>query len=123
MSGGKKEMLIRVFWRRIGILVLLLVLAAMVLAVWKAYGKERESGTLRSQAEQQLAELLAQEENLNARISKLQTDRGKEEALRAQSEWGRSGEGLIVIVEPDEPEPIEATSTMRQWVQKFLPFW
>lgn len=116
-------MLVRVFWRRLGILVLLFLLAAMGLAVWKAYGKEKESGYLRAQAELQRAELRAQEENLSARISRIQTDRGKEEALRAQYEVGREGEALIVIVEPEEPEPIQASSSIRQWVQKFLPFW
>ena len=60
---------------------------------------------------------------LTSNISRLETARGKEEALREKYELGRHGEGLIIIVEPPEPEPIVEEKGIRQWVTKFLPFW
>jgi cell division protein FtsB len=123
MHSGRREMLVRIFWRRLSIVGLFFLLIVVGWGVWRAYGKERESGLLRAQAEAKLAELRAQEENLRARIDRLETDRGKEEAIRSHYDVGKEGEGLIVIVEPETAEPVQASSTVRQWVQKFLPFW
>ncbi|MFA7309619.1 MAG: hypothetical protein WC050_01815 [Candidatus Paceibacterota bacterium] len=114
---------IRLLWRRLGLLALLVLVLMGISGEWNVFKKERESRALRDQAELQVTNLSAQETQLSADIAKLETDRGKEEALREQYAVGRKGEGLIIIVEPVKPEPIEATSTFRTWVRKFLPFW
>lgn len=119
----RQKAIVRLFWKRFSMLVLILLIAAASVAVLGVYKKERESRELRMQAESQLRDLREQEQNLGHYISKLKTDRGKEEALREQYGVGREGEGLIVIVDPAQPEPVRATSTVREWVRKFLPFW
>ena len=102
-------------------LILLIVLASF--AVWGVYQKEQESRALRQEAEVQLADLRQQEELLSGHITSLKSDRGKEAALREQYSVGREGEGLIVLVESDQPAPVPQESTMKQWVRKMVPFW
>lgn len=116
-------MLVRVFWRRLSILALFILVVIVGLGVWKVLQKERDSRELRQQAELQRQGFAEQSSNLSQRIAELKTDRGKEEALRQQYEVGKPGEALIVIVEPESAAPIQASSTVRQWVRKFLPFW
>jgi hypothetical protein len=114
---------VRLFFRRIGMVALLVFILLVMAEVWDVFQKERESRMLRDEANVRLTDLQAQREHLRDEIATLKTARGKEEALREHYEYGKYGEGLIVIVEPPTPEPIQATSTFRQWVQKFLPFW
>ena len=122
-TQGRSAVLVRVFWRRFSILALVIALAFVALGVWKVFHKEQESSVLRFQAESQHAELAMQADDLERRIAKLNTSRGKEEALRQQYEVGLEGESMIVIIEPEAAAQQQASSTMRQWVRKFLPFW
>jgi cell division protein FtsB len=115
--------MVRLLWRRLAIIALLFLVAASIVGVWDVYHKEEESQVLRDQAESQYTTLAQQETLLQSNIANLQTERGKEAALRQQYAVGKKGEGLIVIVDPTPPAPVQASSTIMQWVQKFLPFW
>ena len=114
---------LRLFFRRVGTLALLVVVVAVAIAVWNIYKKERESRILRTQAELQQEELSAQAGKLRDETAKLKTERGQEEAFREQYDVGKKGESLIVIVEPQQPKPLEATSTFMQKLKKALLWW
>ena len=114
---------VRLFARRLGMVALLAAVVIVASAVWDVYGKEHDSRTLRVQSEQELSDLQEQEGLLGTNITQLKTERGREEALRESYDVGRQGEGLIIIVEPPAPEPLPEESRLRQWVNKFLPFW
>ena len=114
---------LKLFFRRLFTLGLLIVVLVVGAGVWKVHVKERESRILREQAESQRAELEKQAAHLGAETAKLKTERGKEEALREQYDVGKQGEGLIVIVDPSTPQPLQATSTFMQKVKKFLFWW
>ena len=115
---------IRLFWRRLGIVALFTLLIVLVTGVWGVFRKERESRLLRDQAQLQADDLSQQSDQLQKNIAKMETNRGKEEVLRQQYNVGAPGEQMILIVTPDQPKPIEATSTgFQALVHKFLPFW
>ena len=114
---------VRLFLRRTATLVLVLVVLGAAIGVWQVYGKERDSRTLREYAEVEQSELEEQAERLRRDTEKLKTDRGQEEALREQYDVGKQGEGLIVIVEPPTPEPVEVPPTFLEKVQRFFIFW
>ncbi|HVU75829.1 MAG TPA: hypothetical protein VHD38_03280 [Candidatus Paceibacterota bacterium] len=78
---------------------------------------------MREDSERQLQELTQQQESLQDNINKLQTARGKEEALRDQYAVGKPGEQLVIIVEPDRPATTTSENGFMQAVHKFLPFW
>lgn len=115
---------IRLFWRRLGIVALVIGLAVALWAVLGVYWKERESRQLRDDAERQAHDLSQQTAALSASIAKLQTDRGKEEVLRENYNEGALGEHLIILVDRDTPKPVEATSTgFGAFVHKWFSFW
>lgn len=121
--AGKRDP-IKLFWRRLGIVALFIALVIALSGVWGVWRKERESRELRNQAQLQAQDLAAQAAQLQKDIARMQTDRGKEEVLREQYNVGAPGEQMIVIVTPDQPKPIAATSTgFQALVHKFLPFW
>ena len=113
----------RLLLKRISLLVLLTVVIFAAGGVWGVYKKERESATLRAQAENERTDLLAREARLKEDIGKLNTDRGMEEALREQYALAGQGEDLIVIVEPETPEPQATSTSVIKWVQKFFSWW
>jgi cell division protein FtsB len=86
------------------------------------YSKERESRSQRIIAEAELKELSERKDRIYTDIKSLETDRGKEEALRSQYEIGKEGEGLIIIVD-EESSTTTATTTEKLWYQKAFWWW
>ena len=122
-SFGQKRDPLRLFGKRLLLILLLLLVIVAISGVWKAYRKERESASLRREAEIQLADLAKRKAQLEADITKLNTPRGMEDALREQYLLAKSGENLIIIVDSPTPAPIEATSSVMEWFQKTFTWW
>ena len=121
---GKRSDPVRLFVRRLGLLFLFIVVLGACSAVWDVYKKERDSRVLRDQAEAQMFNLAMQEKHLNEEIARLETKRGQEELLRENYEMAKEGENLIIIIEPPQSEPVEATTTpMMRWMHRLIPFW
>ena len=120
-SRNQRQNAVRLFLRRLGMLALLGLIAVSVSGVWGVYKKERESAELRAQVERERGDLIARQALLESDLDRLKTDRGIEEALREQYALAENGEQLIVIVDPQGPPAVEATSTVREWLRKF--FW
>ena len=108
---------VRIFMRRVGLFALGLLTLAALVAVWDIYHKERESAGLRHEAEVQRDDLIGREQKLSENVTELKTDRGVEEVLRNQYDLGKKGESVIVIVDSQKPKPIEATTTVWEWIQ------
>ena len=113
---------VRLFGKRLIVLGLLALVVLAIGGVWNAYQKERESAALRTRAEVQLDDLTKRHAQLSSDIANLQTDRGREEVLREQYALAAQGEGLIVIVEPQQ-EPVHATSTFMDKLRKAFRWW
>ncbi len=121
---GKRSDPVRLFARRIALLVLFVLVIAALSALWDVYKKEHESRILKNQAEAQLYTLNMQRDHLNTEIARLQTARGKEEMLRENYEMAKRGENMIVIIDPPTTPHVVATSSgMMQWMHRFIPFW
>jgi cell division protein FtsB len=115
---------VRIFMRRLMLAGLFLLVVVAASGVWGIYRKDQESIVLRQQAQAQLADLSTQEGQLDASIAELQTERGKEAALRQQYSVGDPGEGVVMIVEPTAPAPVAATSSSFQtWVRATFSWW
>lgn len=108
---------LRLMGRRLLLAALAIIVISASWGVWNIYRKERESARLNTEAQARLADLQKRQTQLQADYDTLQTARGQEEALRQQYALGKRGEGLIVIVEPPKPAPIQATSSIMQWLK------
>ncbi len=115
---------VRIFGRRLMLLGLFFLVVVALSGVWGIYRKERESAVLKQEALAQLATLSAQQDQLTASIADLETERGKEAALRQEYNVGNAGEGMVIIVEPLKPATTTATSTsFETWLQDTFSWW
>lgn len=115
---------VRLFWRRVLLLALLILVVFGISGVWRIYHRERESAALNQASAAHLTDLTKREAELKANIANLDTDRGKEAALRQQYRLGKPGEGLIIIVNPPIPVALPATSTpLVQWFKNIFTWW
>ena len=119
---GKTDPL-RLMGRRILLLLLAILVDSAAWGVWNIYRKDKEAARLREHAQRQLADLKDRQAHVQTDYEKLKTARGLEEALREQYAVGAEGEQLIVIVEPQKPEPIRATSSIMQWFKDVFSNW
>lgn len=108
---------LRLMGRRLILAALAVAVISAAWGVWNIYRKEQESARLNAEAQAQLADLKVRQTKLGTDLDALQTDRGVEAALRQQYALGKAGEALIVIIEPKEPAPLEATSSVLQWLK------
>jgi cell division protein FtsB len=114
---------VRLFWRRIVMLVLVILVLFGIWAVVGVYMKERESSDLRQQAEAQEKDLQMRETALNERISSLETQRGQEAALRDAYQVGKQGEGVVTIVDQPATSTPQYSSGDQNWWQKVFWRW
>ena len=103
-------------------MVLFLMGAVATSGAWGIYKKERESRALRDEAEAQVTELRRRESDMRGDIERLKTSRGVEETLRKQYDLAKPGEGLIIIVEPQE-SPLPAQNPPSGWLSRTFPWW
>jgi len=111
----------RLFWRRVLLLALLVLVLLGISGVWRIYKREKESAALNQESAAHLADLTGRANRLKADIANLDTDRGREAALRERYRMGKSGEGLVIIVNPPTPIVTPATSTpLVQWFKNIF---
>lgn len=123
MAPRKRNDPVRLLGRRILLLVLFVGVIFGSIGVWNAYRKERESATLRDEAQRQLSDLSKRQDQLHTDIANLQTDRGKEAILRQQYALASKGEDVIVIVDQAQAEPQATSSAFADWFHHTFPWW
>lgn len=115
---------VRIFMQRVWIAFLFAMVVLLSLGVWDIYQKDQESNELNSEAQAQLAGLQMRADQMSQNIQTLQTEQGKEAAVREQYNMGEPGEQEIMIVEPASATPSVASSTPWQaWLRNTFPWW
>ena len=111
----------RLMWRRLLALVLLVLVAIAARGVWGVYQKSQDSHVLKTEAQAKLDDLQAREQELRTDISNLKSDRGVEAELRERYNLAAAGESIIIIVDPPatppEPKPsaLQRLKSMFSW--------
>lgn len=114
---------VRLFGRRLVLFALFMLVIFGIWSVWGAWHKEEESAELKQESQAALSDLATQQTQLKGEIVKLESDRGREEALRDQYNMGKQGEDLIIIVDPATTTPIESTSTILDRIEQAFSWW
>ena len=121
---GQKSDPVRLWGRRLLIIALFVLVLLVGGGVWSIYHKEIEAKANGQAAAAALADLKERQIQLGADIAKLKTNSGVEAELRQQYELGRSGEGLIVIVDtPVPPVAPKAAFPSLQWLKDTFSKW
>jgi type II secretory pathway component PulL len=105
MDAARLKELPAQLWRRLALLALLILVAFVAWSVWGAYQKATQSAALAREAQASAADLAAQQATLEDHVAQLQSDRGKETALRQQYAVGKAGEQMVVIVNASSTPP------------------
>lgn len=109
----------RLMWRRLIAVLLLVVIAIALRGVWGVYQKSQESRVLKIEAQAQLGDLQTREQELRTDISNLKSDRGVEAELRERYDLAREGESVVVIVDPPAPPPEPAPTPFQRFKSMF----
>lgn len=110
----------RLMWRRVIAIVLLLIIALAVRGVWGAYNKSQDSYVLKVEAQAKLGDLEKREYELRADIANLRSEKGVEAELRERYDLAKDGEGVVVIVDPPLPPPEPKPTTFQRFKSWFL---
>ncbi|MFZ2886793.1 MAG: septum formation initiator family protein [Minisyncoccia bacterium] len=113
----------RLMWRRVGALIMLVIIAIAARGVWGVYQKSHEAAVLRQEAEVKLAELETREAQLRADIANLKSERGVEAELRERYDLAAEGESVVVILEDPTPPPTQQPSRYDSFKNLFKWSW
>ncbi len=104
-------------WRQ-GVLIGILLLVAFWLLslIWGLVGKAQIAVTQANDAKWQYETLEERKAMLQANVASLQTERGKDAAIRTAFGVARPGEEVIVVVPPEQKAP----TTTPPWWQKIF---
>ena len=91
---------------------ILIILAIMVLVfAWSVLGlvgRMQETVKNKKVAEQKLQELQKEKENLLSDINKLNTNEGLEASIREKWDYGKDGEGMVMVVDDKNAQQTDA---------------
>ncbi len=103
----------------IGLSILALVIAN---GVWKIYQREKQSESMRFEAEARLTSLKNQKDSLTKEMNKLSSEGGVEEEIRQKFNVVKPGEHVVVIVNTDQATTT-ATTTSGFWASLWQKIW
>ncbi|MEJ0002072.1 MAG: septum formation initiator family protein [bacterium] len=99
--------------------IVVLVFAANLVSF---LGKLKETARNKEIAQEKIAELEKQKDQLSVEISKLKTDEGVEESIREKFGLVKDGEGMIVVVD-DKAVPAESQTADTSKFWTFVKNW
>jgi cell division protein FtsB len=117
----RKRKMQQLVYSRAAIALLVIPIGFLGYAALGAYGKATDSGMRREAAEEELYRMEERQRALVSDIELLESDRGKEEALRERYQVGREGEHMLVLINDtaDEPEPLPVSKPASFWERMF----
>lgn len=119
LKAREKRIIKTILFGRIGVIILLIIVAVLAKSTWSVYQKSQFARESRDLATQELQTLQARESSLETEMQRLDTPRGLEEELRHKFDVGREGERLIVLV--DTPDaPVVPEEPQKTWWRKIM---
>lgn len=116
--GWKKK----IIYSKFSVALLLIVVFFMITVVWNMYGKFQATQARATLAEERLNELKEQKIDLEAKVDRLQTKRGKEAELRQKFLIAKEGEKVLVIVDDEAKKEEIKKEKEKSWWESILSF-
>lgn len=110
----------RIFYSRLTLVLLAVVLVFMISGTWGVYQKASLAREQKERLEQELVELEKRRADLEAKLNALTTERGIEEEIRERYSVAKKGESVVVIVDSPEgdAENTHEQSRISAWWKK-----
>jgi len=116
----EKRRLKNFLYSKVTLVILLILIAVAVNAVWGIYKKQHMAKVNLAKTAVVYAGLQAREKMLSSEIERLKTEEGKEEEIREKYGLVKPGEDVIVIVDKDDATSSDQDSTDISFWQKVL---
>lgn len=101
-------------------IILLVIILALLKAVWGVYQKQAMTKSNLSKAEASLESLQIRERMISSEIERLKTESGREEEIREKYGLIKEGEEMIVVVDDNNSNNSGPASTPISFWQKVL---
>ncbi|MCX6701984.1 MAG: septum formation initiator family protein, partial [Candidatus Zambryskibacteria bacterium] len=105
----QKRKIRSVAYNRITLFILFILILIIGRSTWMVYRKERTSQDMKNVSLQNVEELRLRNDELTAKIARLETTPGVEEEIRSKFNVVKSEENMVVIVE-NEKDKVSTTS-------------
>ncbi len=102
--------------------VLIIVLGVLFWGVWGVYAKYHEAKGKKQALANEYSGIIEREDLLRNKLNKLSTPRGMEEEIRSKFQVAREGEGVLVLVNPEE-QTSTTTPPQSIWDKVLDFFW
>jgi cell division protein FtsB len=117
----EKRKLRRFLYSRITLIILIIIIALVLKAVWGVYEKQRMTADNLSKAAANFQDLQAREKMLSSEINRLNTVGGTEEEIRDKYGLVKPGEEVITVVDNASSSPNDGSaSDGRSFWQKVI---
>lgn len=117
----QKRKIRSVAYNRITLFILFILILIIGRSTWMVYRKERTSQDMKNVSLQNVEELRLRNDELTAKIARLETTPGVEEEIRSKFNVVKSEENMVVIVE-NEKDKVSTTSPEISLWQKIKNF-
>lgn len=99
LDFGQKRKVRKLFYNRITLVALALLVILAVRSAWGVYQKKQESERMMLEAKEQLDVLKRREAELASRIERIKTPEGVEAEIRSKFNVARDDENVVVILD------------------------
>ena len=96
-------------YHRVTLVILAILVVFGIHSTWSVWQKERQSFELRKVAEDKNIELLSRQNDLTAKIYRMESPEGIEEEIRSKFDVAKENESLVIVL----PDKISATSSQQ----------
>ena len=117
-TRNAKTAFLRLMWRSLGLVVLMVLAVFAVRGAWDMYGKFAAASQAQTQSQSQLSEIQSRYNEVQSRVQSLSSPRGQEVELRARYGVAWPGEGEIDIVRI-APTSTSSNTSSQSWWSKF----
>ena len=103
----EKQVVRRIIYSKVTIFLLALVTLFILKGVWTAYRESKITRINKELAQRELEELKERGENISSEIEILKTKEGEEGEIRSKFGVAKSGEKMVLIIDPKDTKQKE----------------
>ena len=107
----KKQSYKKFIYSPITVIVLVIILAIFMKALWGVYEKEKISAQYLERERSELQKIEERQKDLNKTVEYLKTDKGIEAEIRSKFRLAKEGESIAIIVDNDSLDVSKSSTT------------
>ena len=115
LDYGQKRKVRGVIYHKVTLVILAILVLIMAHSTWVVYQKKRTSEEMKNVSMQNTAELKQRNDDLTAKIERLDTESGVEDEIRSKFSVVKDKENMVVVVDDQNPEVSTTSEKVGFW--------